>query len=410
MNSAVTISFDSIKPTPTSNLEELQSQWKQLATVQNVFDAQKRPDTIETPTNLLHSIAGEFIQIGEKKVSQGKLCCILLAAGEGSRLGSNKPKALLPVTPFANKTLLQYQLEKIRSFSEKKVQLPIILICSSKNCHQIEEFLHKRDFFQIPKDSFHLVKQKNLPFLLEGNTPFLQSENSIAAAAYGNGGIFYDLQREGLIGRLEEMGVSHFSVTPIDNPLADPVRPECLGIASEKQCELFIMGTFSQELGSQAGVISTCKSGYQIIDYPYLKKDELNKNFFANLNLFTLSLSFAKKIAKTSLPLHKIQKTTESLGNQVSAWKYEYFITDIVSHAQKVQLHYRPAEDVFFPIKTSKDLAEVKQALVKKDQKILKNLYQLKVQSPIELNPCYHRFSEKNALALHSSPLSGYIQ
>ena len=399
--------FESLQYSSDSDIEKLENQWNALAKIPKQSPRSfSRPQEIESPQKLLHQLPSSFEELGKQKIAEGKLGCIFLAAGEGSRLGAELPKALLPITPFAQKSLLQYHLEQIRSYLLKEQILPIILICSSKNVQMIQSYLQKNSFFHLPKELFYFVVQQNFPYLNEKHQPFLSSNNQIACAAYGNGGIFYDLQKAKLLSHFEKMGITHFHVTPIDNPLADPIRPECFGASLHYQCDFVSIVTHTQELHSKSGVYSQDKESFRIIDYPYLSKAEQKRNLIANLNLFTLSLDWIKQLVSQDLPLHLVKKRTQSFLQEVIAWKYEFFITDIVQFAQKAKFFYCPAETVFMPIKVPKDLDKVKKALIKRDQQVLKTLYQIKITTPIELHPKFHHYSKKNLQYLQSHPLT----
>ncbi|HHL71680.1 MAG TPA: hypothetical protein ENJ29_04125, partial [Bacteroidetes bacterium] len=52
-------------------------------------------------------------QAGEEKLRQGKVGALLVAGGQGSRLGFDGPKGKFPITPVKNKTLFQLHAEKL---------------------------------------------------------------------------------------------------------------------------------------------------------------------------------------------------------------------------------------------------------------------------------------------------------
>ncbi|MFS8563644.1 MAG: hypothetical protein LVR00_04710 [Rhabdochlamydiaceae bacterium] len=84
---------------------------------------------------------------GKKLLSQGKIGCLILAGGQGTRLSSKTAKALTPVTLVTHKSLLQLFCEK-HSLPHEKAIAP-------SSCHhdlasqspRDQNFLRREPFF-----------------------------------------------------------------------------------------------------------------------------------------------------------------------------------------------------------------------------------------------------------------------
>src|SRR6185436_2512082 len=94
-------------------LNDLEFLNKQRALIaQNVHFPIPEPFTIfDTPTER------DRIK-GEELLSKGKIACLILAGGQGTRLETSLPKALVEVTPVRKKTLLQLFCEKTLAASK----------------------------------------------------------------------------------------------------------------------------------------------------------------------------------------------------------------------------------------------------------------------------------------------------
>ena len=62
---------------------------------------------------------GEAREVGEKLLAEGKVAALLVAGGQGSRLGFEHPKGMFPIGPVSGKTLFQIHLEKIVARSRR---------------------------------------------------------------------------------------------------------------------------------------------------------------------------------------------------------------------------------------------------------------------------------------------------
>jgi len=77
---------------------------------------------------------------GLTNIAQGKTCALLLAGGQGTRLGSSSPKGCYNIGMPSNKPLFQYYCERITAVKrlaaahagvdEATVRLPFVIMCS----------------------------------------------------------------------------------------------------------------------------------------------------------------------------------------------------------------------------------------------------------------------------------------
>ena len=61
----------------------------------------------------------ETIQVGEECLRRGEVAALVVAGGQGSRLGFDKPKGLFPVGPVTGASLFRLHAEKVLALSRK---------------------------------------------------------------------------------------------------------------------------------------------------------------------------------------------------------------------------------------------------------------------------------------------------
>ena len=71
------------------------------------------------PTEHVSQIDAATIRLGEQALSQGQVAVLLVAGGQGSRLGFEKPKGMFPIGPVSHKTLFQIHVEKVLALSRQ---------------------------------------------------------------------------------------------------------------------------------------------------------------------------------------------------------------------------------------------------------------------------------------------------
>ncbi|MCL2709826.1 MAG: UTP--glucose-1-phosphate uridylyltransferase, partial [Planctomycetaceae bacterium] len=79
--------------------------------------------------------ADEAIVAGTEALRSGKVACVLVAGGQGTRLGFPHPKGMYPIGPVSGATLLQFHFEKVSAISRRYGQRVPYCIMTSPATH-----------------------------------------------------------------------------------------------------------------------------------------------------------------------------------------------------------------------------------------------------------------------------------
>lgn len=350
---------------------------------------------------------------GETLIKQGKLGCLLLAGGQGTRLRHNGPKGTYPISVVKNKSLFQLCAEKVKAASEKmEYPLKLAIMTSPENDQETRSFFKTHDFFGLQESQISFFIQGSLPFLDANGQLFLQSPCQIAEGPDGNGGSLLSFAKSGILNQWMEEGIEHVHIILVDNPLADPFDPELLGFHVKKRDEITLKCTEKTHPNEKVGVLIKQDNRCGVIEYSEMSEEEKQarrdngklKHCCANLSLFCISLSFIDRMVteNKSLPLHKAWKSTSYvnkngvtiLSERPNAWKFEMFIFDWLYETKKVSALIYPREQCFAPLKNSEgaDSPEtVRQALQEYDKRVIEEITGLAAPSfPFELSPKFH--------------------
>lgn len=347
---------------------------------------------------------------GLRLIAEGKAACLLIAGGQGTRLGIEGPKGICAVSIIKQKSLFQLFSEKVIAAGKQAGRLlPLAIMTSPLNHQATYDFFLEHDFFGLKPGQVFFFSQSMLPFLDPEGNLFLEAPSKIAYGPNGNGSSLKHLVDSGIWTQWKEQGIRYVNYILIDNPLADPYDAELIGFHHRQSAEITVKGTLRRHAKEKVGVLVKEGGKTQVIEYSELPEQEgsaLNddgtlKHRCASLSLFCFSIDFIQEAARRQyeMPLHFALKKATALNPQgkqaaVMACKFETFIFDLLPFANRTKVLLYPREECFAPLKnlTGEDtLADVQLALQNKDRRAFQQFFGKEPPTtPFELAQEFH--------------------
>lgn len=227
----------------------------------------------------------DWAQRGLNAIANNQVAVIVLAGGQGTRLGSSLPKgSFTDVGLPSHKTLFQIHAERIkrlqtlaRIYKATKTGRPLddiplstvtwCIMTSGATHEQTQTFLKRHAYFGLLPENVIVFQQGVVPsFDLEGKI-LLRAKDQIATSPNGNGGIFWALHTEGVLKTFQKRGILYAHSYSVDNILIKIGDPVGIGHALATSADITAKVMPKTRADESLGVICHINGQVKVIEY-----------------------------------------------------------------------------------------------------------------------------------------------
>ncbi|KAL3958806.1 hypothetical protein ACCO45_006968 [Purpureocillium lilacinum] len=251
--------------------------------------ASDTPDKLEPlPDQALASILDSkpddintWYESGIDLIGQNKVAVVLMAGGQGTRLGSSDPKGCFDIDLPSHKPLFQIQAERIRKIQElasKKaggasVVVPWYVMTSGPTREPTQKFFESKNYFGLDPANIKIFEQGVLPCISNDGKILLESKGKVAVAPDGNGGIYQALVLSGVLDDMRKRGIQHIHAYCVDNCLVKVADPVFIGFAAALDVDIATKVVRKRNATESVGLI-LCKNGKpDVVEYSEIDKE-----------------------------------------------------------------------------------------------------------------------------------------
>ncbi|MFH0796233.1 MAG: UTP--glucose-1-phosphate uridylyltransferase [Candidatus Omnitrophota bacterium] len=320
----------------------------------------------------------EARNLGENLLRKNKVAVLIVAGGQGSRLGYDGPKGLFPISPVKQKPLFRMFAEKVKALANRyRAEIPLLIMTNRENRRTIEIFFKEHRFFRLNPEDLYFFEQEMLPSVTPEGNLILKDETHLFVNPNGHGGSLKALFRSGILKTLLERNVSELFYCQVDNPLVRVADPVFLGYHNMGNAEMSLKVLRRRDGFEKVGIYGTVNGKPSVVEYSDLPPEEMSavdeegrlKYWPGSIAIHIFSLTFIRRLNEKgfALPYHRAVKPLlptyasstreeENGGgdNQrcpVTAWKFETFVFDALPLAQRVCCVETIREEEFAPVK-----------------------------------------------------------
>ena len=353
---------------------------------------------------------------GEAALRAGKVGVIVVAGGQGSRLGFDGPKGSYVVGVVSQASLFEIHARKILALERRyNTEIPFYIMTSQANDQATRDFFSVNQCFGLSPDSVHFFSQGMWPALTKDGKIMLDAPGHIFMSPDGHGGIVSALRDRGMLADMAARGLEMLFFFQVDNPLVEVAHPMFIGLHAEAEADISVKVCAKRDPDEGLGVVVQRGDSQAIVEYTELTDEQKRATMpdgnlryrFGSVAIHVFSFAFLKREAETELPLHIANKKVPYClddGTTVkpevpNARKFEKFIFDVIPDARKVLNLEFAREEEFSPVKNAD--GEDSPATAQRDmiRKAARQLEAAGVTVPrgadgeplhkIEIDPCY---------------------
>jgi UDP-N-acetylglucosamine/UDP-N-acetylgalactosamine diphosphorylase len=308
-----------------------------------------------------------YIQRGRELLRSGKVAALVVAGGQGSRLGIDAPKGVVGVTPVKGKSLFRLFAEKILALEIKfGCKVPWFIMTSRENDGPTQEYFRDNEYFGLNRDHVYFFVQGMLPSVTEEGKFLIGEDGGLFMNPDGHGGTFNALRKSGSLNLMKDIGIDEIFYFQVDNPLAKVCDPLFLGLHNLSGAQMSSKVVKKSTYEEKVGVITRINNKTTLLEYSdmsdevrYAKGPEGEMLHWAgNLAIHMIARVFAEELTAqgTKLPFHRARKMIASRGQdgrtmETPGIKFETFLFDALPMADKTITLEVIREEEFAPVK-----------------------------------------------------------
>ncbi|KAL3800446.1 hypothetical protein HJC23_011683 [Cyclotella cryptica] len=347
------------------------------------------PNNLTDPDDVIEPFAGKVLStmstnpddvhllkeahgVGLDAISKGQVAALLLAGGQGTRLGYDGPKGMYDIGLPSHKTLFQYMAERIKKLgmlagNGDAKSIPFYIMTSPLNHQATMTYFQDHDNFGLDVTFF---PQGTLPAMTFDGKMILESAASLSLAPDGNGGIYPAMVKHGVLSDMEKRGIKYIHAFGVDNALVKPADPTFVGYCIQQGADCGNKVLWKCDPGEKVGVVASRGGKPCIVEYSDISKEMSERrgedgrlifgagnicNHFYTLDFLTNvvvpNLGNMYHVARKKIPYYDEASKSTVKPSENNGIKLESFIFDIFPLSTSMAVLDVSREEEFAPVK-----------------------------------------------------------
>ena len=358
------------------------------------------------------------VEAGEAELRAGRVAALLVAGGQGSRLGYDGPKGCFEIGPITNEPLFYFHARKILARSIRYgATIPFYVMTSEANNAATVQCFEENEYFGLdPKDVFFFT-QGMWPGMTKEGKIILDEPGHVFMSPDGHGGLLAALKKSGALADMKKRGIKSVFFFQVDNPLVEIADPAFIGYHVQQKSEYSLKLCAKRDPFEKVGMPMQFGKTFRMVEYTEMTEEQCKRTtkdgklyfLYGSPAIHVFDRAFLDREASKAMPLHLAFKKIPTVGadgkvvkpTEPNGYKFEKFIFDILPNAKTAAFLAFDQKDEFSPVKNAEggdSPATCREDMQAKWRKWLAAAgVDVKPGVPVEIDPVYALDAEELA-------------
>lgn len=318
--------------------------------------------------NLKGAALKRAIAAGERELASGRVAALLVAGGQGSRLGYDGPKGCYSIGPITGAPLFYFHARKILARSIRYgASIPFYVMTSEANNEATIKCFEENDYFGLNPNDVFFFTQGMWPGMTREGKIILDAPGHVFMSPDGHGGLLAALKRSGALDDMKRRGIKSVFFFQVDNPLVEIADPAFIGYHVMQKSEYSLKLCAKRDPFEKVGMPMQFGKTFRMVEYTEMTKEQcLRKQggklyfLYGSPAIHVFDRAFLDREASKAMPLHLAFKKIPFVKNgkvvkpsEPNGYKFEKFIFDVLPNAKRAAFLAFEQKDEFSPVKNA---------------------------------------------------------
>lgn len=308
------------------------------------------------------------VAAGEKELRAGRVAALLVAGGQGSRLGYDGPKGCYAIGPITGAPLFYFHARKILARSIRYgATIPFYVMTSEANNAATQRCFEENDFFGLDPKNVFFFTQGMWPGMTKDGKIILDRPGHIFMSPDGHGGLLAALRRSGALDDMRARGIKSVFFFQVDNPLVEIADPAFIGYHVLQKSEYSLKLCAKRDPFEKVGIPMQFGKTFRMVEYTEMTKEQCLREkdgklyfLYGSPAIHVFDRAFLAREAAKAMPLHLafkkipfVEKGKVVQPKEPNGYKFEKFIFDILPKAKRAAFLAFDQKEEFSPVKNA---------------------------------------------------------